>query len=413
MKQKNLVLMVVAVGCGLVAAFLTSQMSARSTAVEQVDVIVAAKDLPVGTLLTREDLKTKIKQKRVPKDGLPPAYVIDPNELVDKRLSRSVRAEETFNPADLTKGGVITLPPGMDMVSLQVSLPQAVSGFVAPGARVDVLATVRLHNKLLAFPLLVNMLVVAVDNTTQIPKENGVFQTVNTVSFAVDRKQALLLALAKSRGCALELLLRHPEKASQAEENYDIDRVIKLLQDDRSKAVVDNPDEDPEATRPKAEPKVPETSPPPPEPMVRVLVAAENIPAGTQITNDLIAEKFRVKEFRKQDVEDAFAEADLKQHVGKTLVTGLGKGQWVTGALVGDPGAKPSPRAEFTPDKGGPAAEQPKPAPAPPRRTHDVQLHTGSGTKTFRYEEVKPGQWKLMGEVPSGGRARDADRKVD
>ena len=60
MKQKNIVLMVVAVGCGLVAAFLTSQMSAKP-AVEKVDVIVAAKDLPVGSQLTREDLKTAIK----------------------------------------------------------------------------------------------------------------------------------------------------------------------------------------------------------------------------------------------------------------------------------------------------------------------------------------------------------------
>src|SRR3954468_3521706 len=120
MKQKNLVLMVVAVGCGLVAAFLTSQMSARSAAVEQVEVIVAAKDLPVGTLLSKEELKTAVKTKKVPKDGLPPAFVTALNALADKRLSRAVRTEETFNPADLSKGGVITLPPGMDMISLQI-----------------------------------------------------------------------------------------------------------------------------------------------------------------------------------------------------------------------------------------------------------------------------------------------------
>ena len=37
MKQKNIVLMVVAVGCGLVAAFLTSKMSAK-TVDEKVEV---------------------------------------------------------------------------------------------------------------------------------------------------------------------------------------------------------------------------------------------------------------------------------------------------------------------------------------------------------------------------------------
>ena len=67
MKQKNLILMVVAVGCGLVAAFLTSQMSGRSAQVEQVEVIVAAKDLPVGTMLGKDDLKTLVKTKKLPK----------------------------------------------------------------------------------------------------------------------------------------------------------------------------------------------------------------------------------------------------------------------------------------------------------------------------------------------------------
>jgi Flp pilus assembly protein CpaB len=113
MKQKNVILMVVAVGCGLVAAFLTSQMSAKSN-VEQVEVLVAAKDLPVGTTLTREDLSNDkmVKIRKMPKDGLPPAYVISREELIDKRLSRPVRAEETFNPQDLLKGGAITLPRG-------------------------------------------------------------------------------------------------------------------------------------------------------------------------------------------------------------------------------------------------------------------------------------------------------------
>src|SRR5262245_37592452 len=117
MKQKNIILLVVAVGCGIVAAVLTSQMRA-GTHVEQVDVLVAAKDLPVGTNLTREEVEKGglVKVKKMPKDGLPPAYVVDKEQLIDKRLARPLRAEETFNPQDLTKGGVITLPAGHSMV---------------------------------------------------------------------------------------------------------------------------------------------------------------------------------------------------------------------------------------------------------------------------------------------------------
>ena len=232
MKQKNVILMVVAVGCGLVAAFLTSQMSAKGQ-VEQVDVVVAAKDLPVGTMITRDDLKTMVKTKKVPKDGLPPAYVTSVEELVDKRLSRPIRAEETLNPQDLSKGGAITLPDGYDMVSMQVGVAQAAAGFVGPGSRVNVNATLRLGNKLYAFPLLVNMLVVAVDTQTTYSKD-GTFPSMNTVSFAVKEKEALLLSLAKSRGCTIELKLRHPNKSPDADKGYNIDEVIKLLQDDKN-----------------------------------------------------------------------------------------------------------------------------------------------------------------------------------
>ena len=67
MKQKNLILMVVAVGCGLVAAFLTTQINAKPK-VEKVEVLVAAKDLPVGTMFTKEDFcQTGGQERRCPR----------------------------------------------------------------------------------------------------------------------------------------------------------------------------------------------------------------------------------------------------------------------------------------------------------------------------------------------------------
>ena len=61
MKQKNLFLLVVAVGCGLLAAFLTTQMSARPAAVEQTILLVAAKELPVGTKLDKDKMAELIR----------------------------------------------------------------------------------------------------------------------------------------------------------------------------------------------------------------------------------------------------------------------------------------------------------------------------------------------------------------
>src|SRR5437879_5882194 len=161
MKQKNIVLMVVAVGCGLVAAFLTSQMSAKPT-IEKVEVIVAAKDLPVGTQLSKEDLKTAVKRKSISKDSVPPTIIETEEELLEKRLTRTVHAEEMINKGDVTKGGVVSIPPGKSMATLPINLGEAVAGFVGPGSKVDVLASVKLENNLIVLPILVDMLVLAV-----------------------------------------------------------------------------------------------------------------------------------------------------------------------------------------------------------------------------------------------------------
>jgi Flp pilus assembly protein CpaB len=425
MKQKNVILMVVAVGCGLVAAFLTSQMNARSN-VEQVDVIVAAKDLPVGTMLTREDLATEkvVKVKRVPKDGLPPAFITNREDLVDKKLSRPVRAEETFNPQDLNTKGAVTLPPGMNMVSLQLGAGQAAAGFVGPGSRVNVLATVRVGNRLNAFPLLVNMLVVAVDQQTTYTKE-GMFPSLSMVSFAVTEKQALLLSLAKNRGCSLELMLRGENQQSEADKDYDLDRVIKIMSDDRdSKNTIygstdasrEPGSKDPNEKDPKEKPAdkatevkptekpvspfpdVPQPAPTPREGIlvVKVLVAKSDVAAGTQVTADLIKEKFELKELPAAYASEGLA--DLSEAYGKEFRSLVAKGQWVTGGMVGIQGTKVSPRLTTIEPKPG---EKETPASdVPTKRRHlDVAVHTSSGTIIHRYEEYAPDKWKKIAEL--------------
>jgi Flp pilus assembly protein CpaB len=424
MKQKNVILMVVAVGCGLVAALLTSQMSAKTT-VEQVEVLVAAKDLPVGTMLTREDLANDkmVKTKKLPKDGLPPAFVTNREDLMDKRLSRPVRTEETFNPQDLTKGGSVTLPEGYNMVSLQVGVGNAAAGFVGPGCRVNVLATVRLSNKLYAFPLLVNMLVVAVDTQTVYDK-NGVFPTMNMVSFAVTQKQALLLSLAKNRGCTLELMLRHPATSSEVDKDYDIDRVEKILSDDATAAKIIGSGTISEPVPAKPEPvavakiekvetrvEPPKTPEPVPVAVVKVLVATETIAPNTDVTKDVIAKSFTTRELPASFAGEALT--DLTPALGQAFLTGVAKGQWVTPNMVGAPAPKMSPREAFIPERPGvPDAVEPVPVPTPTpvvkRKTHDLAVHTTSGTIIHRYAEFGPNDWRKVAELtPAQAAAQD------
>jgi len=398
MKQKNIVLMVVAVGCGLVAAFLTSQMSAKPAAVERVDVIVAAKDLTVGQSYTKEDLGKVLKRKSVAKDAVPPGVIEAEEELLEKRLVRSIRADEMINKADLTKGTYVAIPPGMSMVSLPINLQNSVHGFVLPGSKVDVLASVTLSNKVRVLPVLVNMLVLAVDANTQTPNGQGTFQSLSTVSFAVTNKQALLIQLARARHCEMTLLLRNQDdKNNEYEKGYDIDKVVSLLE----RGEIQNPGSG-EDDGPKEPPKgVTEPKESPKSELVKVPAAIEEIPAGTQLTKDLIASKFKLVELPKDLAADAVTDLEALANDKQTLRTGLGKGQWITKSLIGNAVPKPAP----------PEAFEPKPGPAAQKNIRVVTRHTAEKSTEFRYEEIGAGEWRFLGEYENGKLVeKDKDR---
>jgi Flp pilus assembly protein CpaB len=128
-------------------------------------------------------------------------------------------------PAELPAG--VVLPPGTRVVLLLTPMPGS-SGWVGPGSRADILATVRVGNKLRAFPLLTNVPLVA-DNTLWVEQGGGSFRVFSYRSFALDEQQVRLVELAKQRGCSLSMMLRHPTKAT--DDGYDIDEVMKLLAD--------------------------------------------------------------------------------------------------------------------------------------------------------------------------------------
>jgi Flp pilus assembly protein CpaB len=202
-------------------------------AVEMVAVPVAAKDLPVGTVIRKAALSQFVARKMIPKDSLPPQYVTDEAELADKRLTRAVLKNETFAPSALSKDTRIYLPDGMDLMSLSFSEPPA-AGFVVPGSRVDIITTMKRGNRVEAFKLLDDVLVLAVDSHLPYPPDWSC-----VLSFAVDEQMAMLVALAKQAGCKMEVLLRAPGKpATTTADEYK--KRAKLLQEwlDTGKAPV-------------------------------------------------------------------------------------------------------------------------------------------------------------------------------
>jgi len=141
MKPKTLVLMVVAVGFGLVAAWLTSRIGAGSATPEQVQVMVARKDLPQGYPIKNpvEDFEPKAFIK----GNEPPKHVNDLEKLKGKVLSRSVAQGSHVTEDHLTGTSGPELKPGMRAYAMRVDQEKVVGGFVLPNSKVDVILTER------------------------------------------------------------------------------------------------------------------------------------------------------------------------------------------------------------------------------------------------------------------------------
>jgi pilus assembly protein CpaB len=215
MKSKNMVLMAVAIGCGLVAAFLTSKLGAGGNSPDMVDVIVAKKELPIGTKLEEKDFNEILTKAPFARASLPPDVILDPEQLKGKRISRTLRAGNFFSPADVSANAGIPLPAGTFMYAIRMDVVRAAAGFVMPGAHVDILALQR-HpqdaSKVRSRLILKDMLVVAVDINDRRPEGGGpAIPTINSVSLAVSPSQGKLLHTAESTGGELRLLLRGEE----------------------------------------------------------------------------------------------------------------------------------------------------------------------------------------------------------
>jgi pilus assembly protein CpaB len=148
-----LVLLLAVVTGGLAGWLALSQLSRQAVASPTPDrsgrvrLAVAARDLPLGSLLRTED----VRLIDWPGDVLPLGYAGNTAELVGRGLMAPVRANEPLlssKLADRESGGgmPILIPDGMRAVSVRVDEVIQVAGFVTAGTRVDVVVTLSQGN---------------------------------------------------------------------------------------------------------------------------------------------------------------------------------------------------------------------------------------------------------------------------
>jgi Flp pilus assembly protein CpaB len=253
-KPKNVILLVVAVGCGLAASYMTSQLLAnREKAVPTVKLLVAKKRIPAYTAI--KDPDAMFTEKEFPENVAPKKAVANAADVKDKRTNKVLNEEEILLVDDLadakSEGLAVSLPPGERATSIKVNAEKSVAGFVLPGSRVDVLATMNSERAGKETKLILqNMLVLAVDNkdTKDADQRSMAGQTV-TLSAKLEEAQRL--QLAQSAG-ELQLVLR-----PFGDSTYQHVRATSLKDLDRplsTDSVVDPKEEEAAQARPQAAP---------------------------------------------------------------------------------------------------------------------------------------------------------------
>lgn len=223
MKPKTMILMVVAVSCGLGASYMTSRLLAdREQHVEKVTILVAVKNLNTGDTIKDPDLL--FRDKEFAKGDEPRTAIVDRAQLKGKVLKHTLRADDFVTPDDLwdEKGGggvAYNLPAGHVAVGIRVNPEKIASGFASlPGSRVNVIWTVRRGSDRDSFTrtLLENVLVLAADTNT-VRNEGAGAMPANVVTVALRPEDSMKLELAQSHG-TVSLALRKFNEPGQSEQ---------------------------------------------------------------------------------------------------------------------------------------------------------------------------------------------------
>lgn len=176
-----------------------------------VPVVVAARNLPVGTSLSAADLRVAQWPASSP---LPGAFT-----TVDAVLSRGLIADMIENepvtagklaPIEAGAGLPPIIPPGMRAISVQVNEVIGVAGFVTPGNRVDVVATINRNNNDMSRVVVSNVKVLAAGTRyDQQRAQKGEAMETTVVTLLVTPQDGERIALATVDG-KVHLTLRNP-----------------------------------------------------------------------------------------------------------------------------------------------------------------------------------------------------------
>ncbi|MBC9882436.1 Flp pilus assembly protein CpaB [Bradyrhizobium sp. INPA01-394B] len=243
MNTARIVVLVIALGAGGVAAYLASSYDNKPATplpvaekLPTVEVLVAKSDIQLGQAVKAEDLQWQTWPQAtassafIRRDNRPDAQTQIAGSIARVPLMQGepIR-EQKLVKADGSGFMAAILPTGMRAVSTEISAETAAGGFILPNDRVDIVLTRRLKNPdgantngptggndlILSEVILTNIRVLAID---QAPKEKDGQNAVlgKTVTLELRPDQVAALSAARQGG-TLTLALRSIADANAAD----------------------------------------------------------------------------------------------------------------------------------------------------------------------------------------------------
>lgn len=239
MRPKSIVLLTLALGCGLVASIGINQVMAKRNTGPVVEtgqttpIFVAATEIGIGDPLTPQVLKLE----PWPNDKLPGGS-LGKLEDVEGRRSRAkfYPGEPIIEVKLLPKGengasAIDLIPKGMRVVPIRVDAVTGASGMILPGDRVDMLvhlqeAPTKGVPRAITRTFLQNIKVFAVDDVYDRPGTESNTLSAKTISVLVTPEQAEMVALACQLGTVQLVMRSASDDVVEASGGADLQRLL-------------------------------------------------------------------------------------------------------------------------------------------------------------------------------------------
>jgi pilus assembly protein CpaB len=214
--KRFLIVMTGALIFGLLAAFSVSRYlsSAQANTSNFKKAAVAKVDIPLGTKIISE----QVGEVEFPSNTIPDGAFESAEKLVGRVAIVNIAAREAITDTKLapegTDGGLTAvIPEGYRAMTVKVDDAVGVSGFIQPGALVDVVVVIDpadkgINQDPISKVVLQNIKVLANGQNIDKPKNEREATTVKAVTLQVTPEQAEKLALAANEG-KLQLIMRN------------------------------------------------------------------------------------------------------------------------------------------------------------------------------------------------------------